>query len=342
MIIHPEARTTPQIRAEIKASTDLSQKALAEKYNVTTQTIKKWQERDQTTDKSHRPDQLQTLLSSAQEDLVAELRRTLWLPLDDLLVITREFINEAATRSGLHRTLVRYGLSNLNQMKRELELASGEKSPKKSFKDYAPGFIHMDIKYLPKMEDEKSRKSLFVAIDRASRWVHMEIFPDKSAQSAKLFLEHVVNKAPFIITKLLTDNGKEFTDRFIPNGEREPTGNHAFDQVCTEAKIEHRLTKPAHPQTNGMVERFNGRISDILKATHFDSCKELSVTLSHYMKVYNHNIPQKNIDHLTPIQKLKAWQKKEPDLFKKKVYDLSGLDTYPLYWSQFASKNSAL
>jgi len=32
-------------------------------------------------------------------------------------------------------------------------------------------------------------------------------------------------------------------------------------------RIEHRLNKPGTPQTNGTVERFNGRISDILK-TH--------------------------------------------------------------------------
>jgi len=163
---------------------------------------------------------LQTTLSDIQEKIVVELRKTLFLPLDDLLIVTREFINPAATRSGLHRTLKRYGVSNLHEMKKALEESSGEKTPKKSFKDYAPGFVHMDIKYLPQMNDETSRKYLFVAIDRASRWVHMEIFPDKSADSAKQFLEHVVAKAPFVITKLLTDNGKEFTDRFIPNGER--------------------------------------------------------------------------------------------------------------------------
>ena len=326
MVIHPEARTTPQIRSEIKASADYSQKYLAEKYNVSRQTINKWQNREEMTDKSHRPDRLQTTLTPVQEDIVAELRKTLFLPLDDLLVITREFINEKATRSGLQRTLVRYGISNLNKMRKALEEASGEKAPKKSFKDYAPGFIHIDIKYLPKMPDEKGRSYLFVAIDRASRWVHLDIFPDKTAHSAQCFLEQVIEKAPFYINKLLTDNGKEFTDRFIPNGEREPTGNHLFDQTCTKNDIEHRLTKPAHPQTNGMVERFNGRISEIVKDTRFSSSKELSSTLKNYLKVYNYHIPQKNIEHLTPIKKLKEWQKKQPELFKKRVYDLSGLD----------------
>lgn len=328
MIIHPQARTTPQIRAEIQASTQLTQKALAQKYNVTKQTIRKWQNRDQNTDKTHRPHHLQTTLSDSQEKIAVELRKTLFLPLDDLLVITREFVNPAASRSGLSRTLARYGVSNLNEMKRVLEQNSEEKTPKKHFKDYAPGFVHIDIKYLPKMEDEDRRQYLFVAIDRASRWVHMEVFPDKRAHSARQFLDHVVNKAPFVITKLLTDNGKEFTDRFIPNGEREPTGSHAFDRGCHEHQIEHRLIKPAHPQTNGMVERFNGRISDILKSTHFPSSKALAETIAHYLRIYNYHIPQKNIGHQTPIMKLKEWQKLEPELFKKRVYDLSGLDSY--------------
>ena len=76
----------------------------------------------------------------------------------------------------------------------------------------------------------------------------MEIFPDKRAKSARKFLDHVVSKAPFVITKVLTDNGKEFTDRFIPNGERKPTGRHAFDRGCRQHNIVHRLIKPAHPQ----------------------------------------------------------------------------------------------
>ena len=136
-----------------------------------------------------------------------------------------------------------------------------------------------------------------------------------------------MKKAPFIITKVLTDNGKEFTDRFIANGERKPTGQHPFDQVCQAEGIEHRLIKPKHPQTNGMVERFNGRISEILATTHFDASRDLQETLYQYQKIYNYHVPQKNIGHITPIQALKDWHKKQPELFKKKTHDLSGLDT---------------
>ena len=65
MNIHPQARTTPQIRAEIQAPSHLNQTTLAQKYNVTKHTLRKWQNRDQTTDKSHRPHQLQTTLLEA-------------------------------------------------------------------------------------------------------------------------------------------------------------------------------------------------------------------------------------------------------------------------------------
>ena len=98
--------------------------------------------------------------------------------------------------------------------------------------------------------------------------------------AAAAFLKRLVGKAPFKINKILTDNGKEFTDRFVANGERKPTGEHAFDKQCAAHNIEHRLIKPRYPQTNGMVERFNGRVSDILQTTRFDSAEDLTAWLS--------------------------------------------------------------
>ena len=75
-------------------------------------------------------------------------------------------INPAVSRAGLGRCLRRHGVSSL------LELAARETDKpvtKKSFKDYEPGFLPMDIKYLPQMPDETERRYLFVAIDRATR-----------------------------------------------------------------------------------------------------------------------------------------------------------------------------
>jgi hypothetical protein len=53
--------------------------------------------------------------------------------------------------------------------------------PAKPFKAYAPGFVHVDVKYLPQTADQMRRSYLFVAIGRATRWVFVAVKPNKSA-----------------------------------------------------------------------------------------------------------------------------------------------------------------
>jgi transposase InsO family protein len=320
--VHPQARTTPRTRAEIHSS-KAPLATVAELYNVTKATARKWRTRQDMQDRSHRPNKLSTTLTPAQEALVVELRRTLLLPLDDLLAITHEFINTEASRSGLDRCLRRHGVSNLKDL---IPVIEGETAPKKTLKDYEPGFLHVDIKYLPQMPDETDRRYLFVAIDRATRWVYFRIYRDQTELSSTDFLRRLKRAAPMVIQKVLTDNGSQFTDRFT-SAKKQVSGNHAFDLVCTEFGIQHRLSPPRHPQTNGMVERFNGRIAEIVAQTRFASAAELETTLSLYLKTYNHSIPQRALKHQTPIQSLKAWREKKPALFVKNVYEHTGLDT---------------
>jgi hypothetical protein len=138
-------------------------------FNITRATAAKWLKRDDVQDRSHRAYTLHTTLSKAHELIVLSLRQTLYLPLDDLLYITRQYINAEVLRSGISRPLEREGIARLEDV---IPKAEGETiSAKKTFKDYEPGFLHVDIKYLPQMPDESSRRYLFVAIDRATRGV---------------------------------------------------------------------------------------------------------------------------------------------------------------------------
>lgn len=84
-----------------------------------------------------------------------------------------------------------------------------------AFKAYEPGYLHVDVKYLPQMADEERRRHLFVAIDRATRWVFVRIYAAKTAANARRFLRDLERAAPMKITRVLTDNGKEFTDRLF-------------------------------------------------------------------------------------------------------------------------------
>jgi transposase InsO family protein len=318
--LHKNATTTPARRAYIQSSPQ-SVAALAAELGVSEDTIRRWKRRDTVADRSHTAHRLQTTLSPAQEAVVIALRQSLWLPLDDLLAVTHEFILADASRSGVHRLLKRHGLSRL-------PTGPQPEAAHKPFKAYAPGYLHVDVKYLPQMRDEDARRYLFVAIDRATRWVFLQLHPDKSAAAAKSFLTALAQACPIKITRLLTDNGQEFTDRLFGNSARAPTGAHEFDRLCQALKIEHRLIRPRHPQTNGMVERFNGRIAEILKTHRFVSGQDLETTLMRYAWPYNHHLPQKALDQRTPMQAMKQWYADKPDLFIKPPRDRPGPDSY--------------
>lgn len=318
--LHKNARTTPAIRAEMAASHETSE-ALSQRFSVSVATVYKWRRRTNFQDASHTAHHLQTTLSPEQEHVVVELRKLLLLPLDDLLAVTREFICPHASRSGLDRCLRRHKVSNLNALKPKVPPPASS-----GFKAYEPGFIHIDIKYLPQMPDESKRRYLFVAIDRATRWVFVQIKNNKTAANAKAFLAAFHRACPIKIQKILTDNGKEFTDRLFATRARKATGNHVFDQLCTALDIEHRLTKPRTPQTNGMVERFNGRISDVLKTNHFVDGLDLEQTLLRYVLLYNQQLPQSALKSQTPLQTMKNWYKTHPQLFHKPPHNQTGCD----------------
>lgn len=326
--LHKNARTTPAVRAEIAASNEPAS-VLAQRFGITEQTVYKWKKRDVFADRSHTAHRLQTVLTPAQETVVVHLRRTLLLPLDDLLAVTREFLSPDVSRSGLDRCLRRHGAGNLNALKPQEPAVAH-----KAFKSYEPGYVHMDVKYLPQMQDESSRRYLFVAIDRATRWVFVQLKSNKTAASAQAFLKALHKACPIRINKLLTDNGKEFTDRLFASREREPSGNHEFDQLCQELGIEHRLTKPRTPRTNGMVERFNGRIADVLKTHRFNSREDMEQTLLRYVALYNHQLPQSALKSSTPMQAMKEWHQTHPHLFHKRPYDRPGCDSYRLKFMQ--------
>jgi len=320
--LHKQATTTPKIRAAIQASGEPAW-IVAERYGISEQTVWKWRKRDSVYDRSHTAHRLQTTLTPAQEAVAVALRRTLMVSLDDLLAVVREFLNPDASRSGLDRCLRRHGVGNLRDLKAK------EARPKRSgFKAYEPGYIHIDVKYLPQMADETSRRYLFVAIDRATRWVFVRVYNSKTAANARRFLRDLERTCPIRIRTILTDNGKEFTDRLFGLRKRAATGKHDFDTLCAALDIEHRLTPPRSPQTNGMVERFNGRIEDVLQSHHFRSGEELEATLDRYVWLYNQQLPQSALGSKTPLQTMKDWHKLKPELFKKQPYYRPGCDIY--------------
>ena len=132
----------------------------ARRFNITPATVYKWQSRKSVHDRSHTAHTLQT--TRARPKKPSSCSCALLLPLDDLLAVTREFLCKDVSRSGLDRCLCRFGVGNLNALKPDAP-KEPPKEPPKAFKSYTPGYLHMDIKYLPQMPDETRRRYLFVA-----------------------------------------------------------------------------------------------------------------------------------------------------------------------------------
>jgi transposase InsO family protein len=255
--LHANATTTPRIRAYIQKST-ASNSALARELGIHSRTVARWKARQDVADRSTCPHRLATTISPWEEALILELRRSLALPLDDILEAMRRCVNPKLSRSGVHRCLQRHGLS---------ARLTPQQAPAIAFRTDAPaGFIHIDVKYLPPLG--RRRSYAYVAIDRATRFVYLEILADRRATTAAAFLDRFLASFPLKVHTILTDNGSEFTDRFAVDKKAKPhdkpSGDHSFDRICAQRAITHRLTQPFRPQTNGMVERFNRRLGEHL------------------------------------------------------------------------------
>ena len=76
-----------------------------------------------------------------------------------------------------------------------------------------------------------------------------------------------------------------------------------------------------------MVERFNGRIEEVLQSHHFRSGAELETTLHRYALLCNQQLPQSALGSKTPLQAMKDWHKLKPGLFSKQPDHLPGCDS---------------
>jgi transposase InsO family protein len=104
--------------------------------------------------------------------------------------------------------------------------------------------------------------------------VHLAVKDDELTTSAVAFLNEAVRAFPFKVTHVLTDRGSCFTA-------------DGFEDTCRKLKLEHRKTKPYTPQTNGLVERFNGRVQREVLGITIDSHRDLETLLKGFNQAYN-------------------------------------------------------
>src|SRR5215208_6611204 len=162
LAIHPNARTTPVVRAESARSSERSG-VLAERYGVSTETVRTWRKRGpaECKDRSGRPHKLPWKAGEEERAVVCALRRATGFPLDDLAFVVAHFLPHL-DRDNVYRILRAAGLS------RRPAPATPERAAAE-FREYELGFVHVDVKHLPKLRTaggEWRKRYLFVAIDR--------------------------------------------------------------------------------------------------------------------------------------------------------------------------------
>jgi len=256
-----------------------------------------------------------TVLSKEEEALAVAFRRHTLLPLDDCLYALQVTIPHL-TRSSLHRCFQRHGISRLPDVE-------GSK-PKKKFKAYPIGYFHIDI---AEVWTEEGKLYMFVAIDRTSKFAFAELHERATRRVAADFLRRLIDAVPYKIHTVLTDNGTHFTDptgdgwrpadikRMLADGERFRC--HSFELACAQNDIDHRLTKPNHPWTNGQVERMNRTIKEAtVRRYHYETHDRLHEHLKTFLDAHNFARRLKTLKGLTVFEFISTKWTTEPHRFK--------------------------
>jgi hypothetical protein len=135
------------------------------------------------------------VLSAEEEALIVAFRRHTLLALDDCLYALLATIPHL-TRSSLHRLFQRHGISRLPSVE--------DPPARRQFRAYPLGYIHID---LAEVSTQEGKLYLFVAIDRVSKFAFAELHEQASRRIAADFLRRLVERVPYRIHTVLTDNG---------------------------------------------------------------------------------------------------------------------------------------
>ena len=208
-------------------------------------------------------------------------------------------------RDAVYRILKAEGLNRLPP-------SDQARKPHGRFRTYELGFVHVDVKPRPKLRDRDGvtrKRSLYVAIDRCSRRVHLAVKDDETTASAAAFLKEAIRAfpvqvTPFQVTPVLTDRGSCFVA-------------DAFEAACRKLKVEHRTTRPYTPRTNGMVERFNGRVQREVLSITMHGHADLEILLHGFNRAYNAR-RQRVLGGLSPDEAVRRRLEAEPRLASRR------------------------
>ena len=299
-------------RAVLEAAAGVPVTEVAARYEVSRQSVHAWIRRyaegglGGLMDRSRRPESCPHQVGPQVEAVVCELRREhpRWGPLRLVHELARAGVAPVPSRMSVYRVLVRHGLIDPRPRKR----------PRDSYvrweRDAPMALWQIDIVGGAFLAGGTEAK-IVTGVDDHSRYcVICQVVARPTGRAVCLAFAAALRKFG-VPAEVLTDNGKQFTDRFGKSGEV------LFDRICRDNGIIHRLTQPRHPTTTGKVERFHGSLRRELlnDEVPFPDLAAAQAAVDRWAEEYNTTRPHQSLEMASPAERFStAAAKSEQEL----------------------------
>src|SRR5690349_15748028 len=287
-------------RAVLEAAAGVPVTEVAARYEVSRQSVHAWIVRYREgglgalADRPRRPDTCPHQVSAEVEAAVCELRREhpRWGPARLVFELDKAGVSPVPSRMSAYRALVRHGLVEPGTRRRRKD------TYRRWEREAAMALWQIDIMGGAFMADGTEAK-IVTGVDDHSRYcVICQVV--LRATGRAVCLAFAAALAGFgVPEEVLTDNGKQFTDRFGKGGEV------LFDRICRDNGIIHRLTAPRHPTTTGKIERFHKTLRRELldDAVPFTDLAAAQAALDGWVSEYNTTRPHQSLSMASPAER---------------------------------------
>jgi transposase InsO family protein len=287
-------------RAVLEVESGVPVTEVAERFGVSGQSVHAWVCRYEQaglaglSDRSRRPKSSPGRVSAEMEAVVCELRREhlRWGPVRLAHEVKRAGASPAPSRMSVYRVLVRHGLIEPQPRKR----------PKDSYvrweRDAPMALWQLDIAGGVFLAGGTEAKVVTGVDDHSRYCVICQVVPRATGRAVCLAFAAALQKFG-VPGEVLSDNGKQFTDRFGKGGEV------LFDRICRDNGITHRLTQPRSPTTTGKIERFHGSLRRELldDAVPFADLLAAQAAIDAWVSEYNTTRPHQAIGMAAPAER---------------------------------------
>jgi transposase InsO family protein len=204
----------------------------------------------------------------------------------------RRYHDVEISPSGVWRILKRLDMNRLPSSQRYKR----HETRWKRYEKQLPGSrVQVDVKFIEPIAGSRKKHYQFTAIDDCTRVRVLRIYPRNNQKTAIQFIDYVLEKLPFQVETIQTDNGAEFQSGFHW---------HVLDRG-----IDHVYIKPATPRLNGKVERSHRIDAEefyrMLDGVVIDDTEMFNEKLQEWEDFYNFDRPHGGLDGQTPYERLR-------------------------------------